>query len=156
MAKQTGPGHTVAQNRRARHDYFIDETLEAGLMLEGSEVKSLRQGSVSLNESWAGPRDGEIYLNDCYIPEYKQAGRHNHEPRRSRKLLLKKREMAKLVAAVKRDGATLVPLRLYFNDRGIAKVELALAHGKKRHDKRQATKERDWKRQKQRLLRELG
>ena len=156
MAKQSGPGRTVAQNRRARHDYFIDETLEAGLMLEGSEVKSLRQGSVSLNESWAGAKDGEIYLNDCHIPEYKQAGRRNHKPRRARKLLLKKREMAKLVSAVKREGATLVPLRLYFNDRGIAKVELALAHGKKRHDKRQATKERDWKRQKQRLLRELG
>ncbi len=155
MVGQARHGRTVAQNRRARHDYFIDETLEAGLVLLGSEVKSLREGNASLAESWAGPKDGELFLNNCYIPEYKQAGRRNHDPRRPRKLLFHKREIDRLIGVVKREGVTLVPLRLYFNDRGIAKLELGLARGKRKRDKREAAKERDWKRQKARLMREM-
>lgn len=149
----TGP---VAQNRRARHDYFIDEVIEAGIVLEGSEVKALRKGSVSLNESYAGPKDGGLYLINCHIPEYKQAGARNHEPLRPRRLLVHRRELDKLFGAVKREGVTLVPLKIYFNERGIAKLALGLARGKKKHDKREAQKEQDWRRQKSRLLREQG
>lgn len=146
----------VADNRRARHDYFIDDVVEAGLVLSGTEVKSLRGGKASLNESYAAEEDGEIYLINCYIPEYAGGNRFNHQPRAKRKLLLKKREIAKLIGAVQRKGITLVPLKLYFNERGIAKLEVALATGKKKHDKRQTEKDRSWSRDKARLMREKG
>lgn len=144
---------TVAQNRRARFDYFIEDTLEAGIILTGTEVKSLRANSASLKEAYAGPREGAIWLINAHIPEYQQAGvKMNHEPRRPRKLLLHKREQERLMGQVRRGGYTLVPIRLYFNKRGIAKCELGLAKGKKQHDKRQTQKDRDWQRQKSRLV----
>jgi SsrA-binding protein len=146
----------VADNRRARYDYEIVEVVEAGLQLFGSEVKSLREGKASLGESYAGQEDSELYLLNAHIPEYPQSGRFNHEPKRRRKLLLHRKEIDRLAAAVQRDGMTLVPLKLFFNDRGIAKLELALAKGKKMHDKREAEKERSWNREKSRLLRERG
>ena len=152
--KKPFKGTIVAQNRRARHDYFIEDTLEAGLVLTGSEVKSLRR--CSLNESYAAEQDGELYLLNAHIPEYAPAAAFGHEPKRSRKLLLNKREMARFADSVSRKGRTLVPLSIYFNKRGIAKLELALAEGKQRHDKRDTVKERDWQRQKARLLRERG
>jgi len=142
----------IAQNRRARHDYLIQETLEAGLVLAGTEVKVLRKGGVSINESYAAERDGELYLMNANIPEYAPA-RVNHEPRRARKLLVRRRELNKLMGAVTRDGMTLVPLSLYFNERGRAKVELGLAKGKRKADKRAAEKERDWQRAKGRIMR---
>jgi SsrA-binding protein len=146
----------VAENRKARFSYFIEETFEAGIALTGSEVKSLRMGRANIAESYATEERGEVYLINAYIPEYLQANRLNHETRRPRKLLLHKREVGKLIGAVQREGMTLVPLRIYFNDRGRAKLELALARGKKLHDKREAEKSRDWERQKGRLLRERG
>lgn len=149
-------GRAVAENRRARHEYSIGETVEAGMILLGSEVKSLRAGQASLAEAWAGPKDGGIWLLNCHIPSYRQAGRMNHEDRRPRELLLRRKERDKLLAAIRREGMTLVPLKIYFNDRGIAKLLLGVAKGKKKHDKRQADKERDWNRQKSRLLREKG
>jgi SsrA-binding protein len=155
MAKIKGQ-RAAAENRRARHEYTIEETIEAGLMLTGSEVKSLRAGQASLAEAWAGPKDGAIWLLNCHIPPYEQAGQANHEPRRPRKLLVRKREQTRLLDASAREGYTLVPLKIYFNERGIAKLLLGLGKGKKRHDKRQSDKERDWKRQKARLMREKG
>jgi len=143
----------VARNRRALHDYHIEERLEAGLQLTGTEVKSLRQGRANINEAYAGEMNGELWLFNAHIPEYAPAGRFNHEPRRPRKLLLKKREMERLIGAIRRRGYTLVPLALYFNPRGWAKVELGLAVGKKKYDKRAAEKERDWQRERARLLR---
>ena len=157
MAQPAGaPGRVVAQNRRARHEYFVDETLEAGIMLTGSEVKSLRANRGSINEAHAGERDGEIFLYNAHIPEYGGAKHFGHEPRRIRKLLLHKREVNRLIGAVRREGATLVPLSLYFNDRGKAKLQLALVHGKRKADKRATIKERDWQRDKARLMRERG
>ncbi len=150
------PGRIVAQNRKARRDYMIDETFEAGLVLVGSEVKSLRAGSGSIAEAYAGMRNGELHLLNAYIPEYKSANRFNHEPRRPRKLLVHRRERSRLAGAVQRRGVTLVPLALYFNDRGIAKLRLGLARGKRKADKRATEKARDWQRQKQRLLRDRG
>ncbi len=150
------PGRIVAQNRKARRDYMIDETFEAGLILVGSEVKSLRAGSGSIAEAYAGMRNGELHLLNAYIPEYKSANRFNHEPRRPRKLLVHRRERSRLAGAVQRRGVTLVPLALYFNERGIAKLRLGLARGKRKADKRATEKARDWQRQKQRLLRERG
>lgn len=155
MAKTKG-ARAAVENRRARHDYIIEETIEAGLVLQGSEVKSLRSGQASLAEAWAGPADGAIWLLNCHIPPYEQAGQANHEPRRPRKLLLHNREQRRLVEAASREGFTLVPLKIYFNERGIAKLLLGLGKGKKRHDKRQSEKDRDWKRQKARLMREKG
>lgn len=149
-------GVTVARNRRARHDYFIDETLEAGIMLAGSEVKSLREGRASLNESYAGPMEGELYLFNAHIPEYRPANQFNHSPRRPRKLLVKRRQLNELLGASQRQGVTLVPLAIYFNDRGMAKVAIGLARGKKQHDKRETIKQRDWQREKQRLMRDKG
>ena len=146
----------AAQNRRARHDYRIDETLEAGIMLLGTEVKSLRQGKASLAEAWAGQKDGALWLLNAFIPEYAAANRFNHAPKRPRQLLVHRRERERLFAAIKRDGMTLVPLSIYFNDRGIAKVELGLAKGRRKHDKRQAIKDKDWKRDKARLMRMKG
>ncbi len=150
------PGRIVAQNRKARRDYMIDETFEAGLILVGSEVKSLRAGSGSIAEAYAGMRNGELHLLNAYIPEYKSANRFNHEPRRPRKLLVHRRERSRLAGAVQRRGVTLVPLALYFNARGIAKLRLGLARGKRKADKRATEKARDWQRQKQRLMRDRG
>lgn len=150
------PPRTVAQNRRARHDYAIEETVEAGIMLAGSEVKALREGHGNLNDSYAGPLAGALWLYNAYIPEYRAANRFNHETRRPRKLLLHRRQIARLAGLVQREGATLVPLSLYFNERGIAKVQLGLAHGKRKPDKRASEKERDWQRDKARILRAKG
>jgi SsrA-binding protein len=143
----------VAQNRRARHDYLIQDSLEAGMMLTGTEVKVLRQGLASINEAYAAEKDGAIHLLNAHFPVY-PAARVNHEPRRPRKLLLHKREMDRLLGAVKREGVTLVPLAIYFNARGKAKLQLGVAKGKRKTDKRQAEKERDWQRDKARLMRE--
>ncbi|MFM5914709.1 SsrA-binding protein SmpB [Chakrabartia godavariana] len=147
---------TVAENRRARYDYFIDTTYEAGLALTGTEVKALRFGEGSIVESYAEVNNGEVWLVNANIPEFSHGNRFNHEPKRPRKLLLHGREINKLHGAVARDGMTLVPLSIYFNSRGRAKVELALAKGKKTHDKRETIKQRDWKREAGRLLRDRG
>ena len=147
---------TVAQNRRARHDYSIEETVEAGIMLAGSEVKALRDGRGNLNDSYAGPSEGALWLYNAYIPEYKAANRFNHETRRPRKLLLHRRQVDRLSGLVQREGATLVPLSVYFNERGIAKVQLGLAHGKRKVDKRASEKAREWQRDKARILRAKG
>ena len=153
MAKADAAVRIVAQNRRAYHNYTIKDALEAGLVLTGSEVKALREGRGNIQESYATEIDGEMFLVNAHIPEYRQAGTQNHEPRRPRKLLLKRREIRRLIGAVQREGATIVPLKLYFNARGIAKVEIALARGKRQFDKREAEKKRDWDRQRARLLR---
>ncbi len=152
---QGGTG-LVAQNRKARHNYSIEESLEAGLMLTGTEVKSLRQGRASIVEAYAADERGELYLFNAHIPPYDAAGRFNHEPKRPRKLLLHRRELARLIGLIRREGYTLVPLSLYFNERGIAKVQLGLARGKRKADKRESEKRRDWQRQKARLMRERG
>ncbi len=143
----------VAENRQARRNYAVEDTLEAGLVLTGSEVKSLRQGKANIAESYASLEDGELWLINCDIPIYTQANRFNHEPKRRRKLLVKVRERAKLAQAIDRQGRTIVPLKLYFNDRGIAKLLIGVATGRKAPDKRDVEKKRDWDRQKQRLLR---
>lgn len=142
----------VAHNRKARHDYFFEETLEAGIMLMGSEVKSVRKGQMSLTEAYATIKEGEIVLLNTYVAPYDGANTFGHEPRRPRKLLLHRRQIEKLKGAVRRGGMTLVPLSVYFNERGIAKVSLALARGKRKADVRETIKERDWQRQKARLL----
>lgn len=143
----------VAQNRKARHNYFIDETLEAGMILTGTEVKSLREGRANLGDAYAVERDGEVFLVNAHISEYRSGNRFNHAPMRPRKLLLRKREIRRLIGALQREGVTLVPLSIYFNERGIAKVQLGIARGKRQYDKRATAKERDWQRQKARLLR---
>jgi SsrA-binding protein len=147
---------TVALNRRARFDYFLEETFEAGIALSGTEVKSLRFGDGSITEAYAEVRDGECWLINANIPEFSHGNRYNHEAKRPRKLLLHTREIEKMIGAVERKGMTLVPLSVYFNSRGRAKVELALAKGKQAHDKRETMKDRDWKRDKARLLRDRG
>lgn len=154
--KETDNRKLVAENRRARFDYLIEETMEAGIQLLGTEVKALRAGRANIAESYAAPEKGELWLVNAHIPEYAPAAQFNHEPRRRRKLLVKGRELKKLMGAVERDGRTIAPLKLYFNERGIAKLEIALAKGKKAHDKREASKDRDWKRQQGRLLRDRG
>ena len=146
----------VAENRRARFDYFVEERLEAGIELQGTEVKALRGGEGSIAESYATVEGEEIWLINSHIPEYSHGNRMNHEPRRRRKLLLKGREIAKLHGAITRQGLTLVPLSIYFNSNGKAKVELAVARGKKAHDKRDSIKERDWKREQGRIMRARG
>lgn len=146
----------AAQNRRARHDYLIEDTLEAGLVLHGSEVKVLRTGQASIAEAYADAQAGELFLVNANIPEYKAANRFGHQPRRPRKLLLHRKEMNKLLGAIRREGVTIVPLSIYFNERGRAKVELGLAHGKKKADRRQAEKNRDWQRDKARIMRARG
>ncbi|MGB0625245.1 MAG: SsrA-binding protein SmpB [Alphaproteobacteria bacterium] len=155
-AKKAQPGTIAAQNRKARHDYTIEDNIEAGLVLTGPEVKSLREGKGSLVDAWAGERDGELWMFNSYIPKYAPARNTPHEERRARKLLVSRREMDRLFGAIHRDGITLVPLSIYFNKRGIAKVDLGIAAGKKKYDKRQAEKKRDWDRQKARLIREHG
>ncbi|MFN9927553.1 MAG: SsrA-binding protein SmpB [Phenylobacterium sp.] len=150
-------GKLIAENRRARFDYFLEQSVECGIALTGSEVKSLRNGKANIAESYAAVEGDEIVLVNADIPPYAQAGPHfNHEPRRHRKLLLKRREIDRLIGAVQRDGRTLVPTKLYWSDKGMAKLEIALAKGKKVHDKREATAERDWQRDKARLLRDKG
>ena len=146
----------VAENRRARFDYALDEVFEAGIVLTGTEVKSLRFGQGNIAESYAEVKDGQIWLINSNIPEFSHGNRHNHEPKRARKLLLNAREINRMHGAVNRKGMTLVPLNVYFNSRGRAKVELALAKGKKAPDKRATVKERDWKREQGRLLRDKG
>ena len=158
MAEKQKPNFkVVSDNRRARFNYEIGDTFEAGLVLTGTEVKSLRTGKATIAESYAGvDRAGEMWLYNANIPEYEAGNRFNHEPKRPRKLLLKQREIAKLSQGVQREGMTIVPLKLYFNERGRAKIELALARGKHLHDKRETEKKRDWAREKGRLMREKG
>ena len=153
MAKKPDLGRkVVAQNRKARHNYFIEETFEAGLALTGTEVKSLRGGRSSIAESYVTEDGGEAWLVNADIPEYASGNRFNHERKRPRKLLLHRRQINTLIGAIQREGRTVVPLQVYFNERGRAKVEIALVTGKQAHDKRQAIKDRDWKRQRARLL----
>ena len=146
----------VAENRRARFDYFLEEMFEAGIQLTGTEVKALREGRANIAESYASVEGDEIALINAYIPEYGPANRFNHEPRRPRKLLLHRKQINRLIGAVQREGRTLIPTRLYFNDKGRAKLEIALAKGKKLQDKREASAARDWKRDQARLMREKG
>jgi len=154
--KKPNENKSIAENRKARYDFAIDEVFEAGIMLLGTEVKSLRNGKANIAESYASYEGDELWLINANIPEYLQANRFNHEPRRRRKLLMSRREISKLSQAIARDGMTVVPLKLYFNERGMAKIELALAKGKKNHDKRETEKRRDWNREKSRLLRDRG
>lgn len=146
----------IAENRRARFDYFLDEKLEAGLSLTGTEVKALREGRANIAESYVGVDGRDLALINAHIPEYGPANRFNHEPRRQRKLLMHRRELDRLIGAAQREGRTLVPTRLYFNDRGRVKLEVALARGKKAYDKRASESERDWKREQGRLMRDKG
>ena len=147
----------IAENRKARHEYFVTDTWEAGIMLTGTEVKSLRKGSSNIAESYASPEEDGLWLINMYIPEHHASGAFfNHEPRRKRKLLLHKSELHKLILAVERKGMTIVPLELYFNARGKAKLKLGLAEGKKIHDKRDSEKKRDWDREKSRIMRDRG
>jgi SsrA-binding protein len=146
----------IAENRRARFDYFLEEKLEAGIMLTGTEVKALREGRANIAESYVGVQGRDLALVNANIPEYGPANRFNHEPRRQRKLLMHRKQLDKLIAAAQREGRTLVPTRLYFNDKGLVKLEVALAKGKKAHDKRAAESERDWKREQGRLMRDRG
>ena len=154
--KKDRPQKIVADNRRARFNYEIGETFEAGIALTGSEVKSLRQGRATIAESYADTRGGEVWLVNANIPEYLQAGRFNHAPKRPRKLLLHRRQIDKLAGGVEREGMTIVPLRIYFNDKGRAKIAIGLGRGKKLHDKRESDKARDWGREKSRLMRDKG
>ena len=154
--KNERPIKIVAENSKTRFNYAIEDTLEAGIALTGTEVKSIRNGKTTIAESYADAKDGEIWLINANIPEYLQANRFNHAPKRPRKLLLHKRQINRLIGAVEREGMTLVPLKLYFNDKGRAKVELAVARGKKLHDKRDTEKKRSWEREKGRLLRQKG
>jgi len=147
---------TVADNRKARFNYEIVETYEAGIALTGTEVKSLRGGKATIGEAYAGPSGEEFFLFNAYIPEYLQANRFNHETRRPRRLLLHKRQIDKLIGATQREGFTVIPLKIYFNERGRAKVELGLGRGKKLHDKRETEKERSWNRERARLMRDKG
>lgn len=158
MAAAKDDGHKlVAENRKARHEFFLTDTWEAGIMLTGTEVKSLRRGQANIAESYASFEDDGFYLINSYIPEYQGAGRFfQHEPRRKRRLLLHKAELAKMLIAIERKGMTIVPVELYFNARGVAKLKLALAEGKKLADKRQDAAKRDWQRQKARIMREKG
>ena len=155
--KTTSDGRRiVSENRKARYNYEILDTVEAGIMLVGTEVKALREREANIAESYASYEDDAIYLINAYIPEYGQGNRNNHEPRRRRKLLMHRREIEKFADAVAREGMTMIPLRLYFDARGMAKLEIALGRGKKNYDKRETEKKRDWQRDKARLLRERG
>lgn len=154
--KNERPIKVIAENRKARFHYAVEDTVEAGIALTGTEVKSIRNGKSTIAESYADPKDGEIWLINCNIPEYLQANRFNHEPKRPRRLLLHRKQINKLMGAVERQGMTLIPLKMYFNERGRVKLQLALAKGKQLHDKRDAEKQRDWSREKGRLLRARG
>ena len=153
---ETSNRKLIAENRRARYDYFLDDAVEAGLVLTGTEVKSLRQGRANIAESYAAVEGREIMLINADIPPYGQANRFNHEPRRPRKLLLSRRQIDRMIGAVQRERRTIIPVKLYFNDKGLAKLEVALAKGKKIHDKRETEAARDWQRDKARLMRERG
>jgi len=148
--------NVVARNRKARHEYFVEDTLEAGIVLAGSEVKSLRDGRANIADSYAAEKGGELFLMNAHIPEYAGANRFGHETRRPRKLLLHRRQINRFMGAVGREGKTIVPLSLYFDERGRAKVELALVRGKKAHDKRATMREREWQRDKERVMRARG
>ncbi len=148
------PSRVAADNRKARHLYFIEDEFEAGLMLTGTEVKSLRSGQANIKESYAEEKNGELWLINAYIPEFSHGNRFNHQPRRPRKLLMHAKEISRLGGAVQKGGMSLIPLKIYFNDQGRAKVELGLGKGKKLHDKRETAKQRDWDRQKARLLKD--
>ncbi|MGH1420219.1 MAG: SsrA-binding protein SmpB [Hyphomonas sp.] len=153
QTKGRGDG-LIAENRRSRRDYEVEDTLEAGIMLLGSEVKSLREGKANIVEAYVSPEENELWLINCDIPIYNAANRFNHEPRRKRKLLVSKRELQKLAQAVDRAGRTIVPLKLYFNEKGKAKILIGLATGRKNHDKRDVEAKRDWQRQKARLMKD--
>jgi SsrA-binding protein len=155
-AKEPGANTLIAENRRARFDYFLEQTYEAGLSLTGTEVKALREGRANIAESYASAEGRDLVLINAYIPEYGPANQFNHDPRRPRRLLLHRKEIDKMLGAVQRDGRTLVPTKLYFNDKGRVKLELALAKGKKAHDKREVEAARDWKREQGRLMRDRG
>ena len=154
--KKERPIKVVAENRQARFHYAIEDSIEAGISLTGTEVKSIRNGKSTIAESYADPKNGEIWLINATIPEYLQANRFNHEPKRPRRLLMHRKQIDKWMHAVNREGMTLVPLRMYFNERGVVKLQIGLAKGKKLHDKREAEKQRDWNREKGRLLRARG
>jgi len=154
MAKKESASKVVAENRKARFNYYIEDTFEAGIQLVGTEVKSLRGGKSSIAESYAEVKGGELFLVNAYIPEYLQANQFNHETKRPRRLLLHKKQINRLMGAIERQGMTVVPLKVYFNERGRAKVEIALAKGKQLHDKRQSEKEKDWNREKGRLMKQ--
>jgi SsrA-binding protein len=154
--KQPRPFKIIAENRKARFNYEIGEVVEAGIALTGTEVKSLRQGKATIAESYADSKNGEIWLVNANIPEYLQASRFNHTPKRPRKLLLHRRQIDKLAVAVEREGMTIVPLKMFFNEKGRAKIEIALGRGKKLHDKRETEKKRSWDREKGRLMRLKG
>jgi SsrA-binding protein len=154
--KKPRPFKIIAENRKARFNYEIGEVVEAGIALTGTEVKSLRQGKATVAESYADSKNGEIWLVNANIPEYLQASRFNHAPKRPRKLLLHRRQIDKLAAAVEREGMTIVPLKMFFNEKGRAKIEVALGRGKKLHDKRETEKKRSWDREKGRLMRLKG
>ena len=156
MAADKPKTKIIAENRRARFDYFLEDHMEAGIALLGTEIKALRDGRANIAESYAAVEGREIVLVNADIPPYKQANRFNHEPRRHRKLLLHRKQIDKLIGAVQREGRTIIPVRLYLNEKGMAKLEIALAKGKKIHDKREAVAERDWQRDKARLLRDKG
>ena len=157
MAPKKDPNTKIAaENRKARHNYFIEDEMEVGIMLEGSEVKSLREGRAQIAESYANVEDGELWLINSYIPAYDKAKTFGHDERRRRKLLAHKREVARLWQGIGREGATLVPLKLYFNDKGVAKLQLGIAKGKKMADKRETDKKRDWQRDKARIMRARG
>ncbi len=157
MAKKKDDGRkVVAENRKARFNFAIEESLEAGMQLTGTEVKSLREGKATIAESYAQVKDSEVLLINANIPEFAGGNRFNHEPKRIRRLLLRAREIDKLYRATDRDGMTLIPLKIYFNERGLAKIELGIAKGKKLHDKRDTEKARDWQRDKARLLKQKG
>jgi SsrA-binding protein len=154
--KKPRPFKIIAENRKARFNYEVGEVVEAGIALTGTEVKSLRLGKATIAESYADPKNGEIWLVNANIPEYLQASRFNHAPKRPRKLLLHRRQIDKLAAGVEREGMTIVPLKMFFNDKGRAKIEIALGRGKKLHDKRDTEKKRSWEREKGRLMRLKG
>ena len=156
MASEKPKTKLIAENRRARYDYFLEDNVEAGIMLVGTEIKALRDGRANIAESYAAVEGREIVLINADIPPYKQANRFNHEPRRPRKLLLHRKQIDRLIGAVQRDGQTIIPLRLYLNEAGKAKLEIALAKGKKLHDKRETEAARDWQRDKARLMRDRG
>ena len=152
--KKKSDANIAARNRKARHNYFIQDNIEAGIMLQGTEIKSIRNGRSSIEESYASEENGELFLVNAYIPEYQAGGRVQHETRRPRKLLLHKKELIKMINAVNREGATIIPLSLYFNKRGMLKVDLGIAKGKRQYDKRQTEKNRDWKRDQDRIIRD--
>lgn len=155
-AERLAAQRLIAENRKARFNFEVHETFEAGIMLVGTEVKSLRAGKITIAESYAAPQGGELWLVNADIPEYDKGHQFNHERRRPRKLLMARRQINKLIIAIEREGMTIVPLKLYFNERGRAKIEVALARGKKLHDKRDTERARDWQRDKARLLRDKG